>query len=987
MAEPTTGGEKQVLYPVRGIIRGVQTETANKQAEWNYARARRSSLARVFGLRLAAIIILALVGSALAYQTRPIADISVGWFGDRMFLPASAGLGQSEATSGHWYGDELTGDSPTGRARWTRTRAAMTFPNFGARGSAELIIQAQGWPEDVVREPGQLRQPVVTVAANNVILGDFTPTSAWKEQRLSIPAEALGNGDLHIELSSPDSFTNTSQSGDIRPKVLRVARVQVIGGEPSGITLPPFWPMFLLICAGSAAYFTIGHALRRPNIALFIAALSIIAGALAVAYMRAWAGALLPWVAAALLIVLALAYAADFRGLLADGIRHIERTGALRFGLTAAFASGLLYLFAQTLIANFAALGLLVVLLAALLLSRSAKAVRQAAALVAWLNTRRGALVVLSVFLIVWLGYEAWIVFTLAGVGHADYSDNAVVARNLVQGRGWVVDYVTQFYRLYPGLVRPQETWPLLQPVWIAPFFLLFGATDWAAKLPNLIFTLVLAILVYRFGARHWGRRIGLTATILLLTSYLFFLLVINVTSDLGFVVLSFAVIGLVYAWGTGGGRRTVATEQKNDYSPSTAHRQPPVLLLGLLTGLMLLQKPANGVFVAAGCGLWLLWRNSEFRIQNFELFGPGFLSVLRRFVPLLVWTGLTLAIFTPYLVRNLALSAQNNIYGSFVYSTESRDAWVWGYAPREFYIYQIYTPEAGLSETQGLPDRSWILRWGFDRTLEKVENQVEAVRDYLSPAWSNLPNGWSEIVSGRESKRLFFVAGAWLSFLGLASAIRNRGSLVALLGLAFLPYTLFLTLYWHADEERYFVALMPWLALFAALAVWRIYGWLAAAANGRFGPVAVLVACLLVAAVVAPSGPEIGKRIKERDQSDSDRVAYEWLRTNTRPDEAVMTRVPWQLNWHAERPALMIPATTSREKLLQLARYYRIRYLVVDVGQRPDPATRKMLDDMLSDKALGFTVAYESPVLFDVNPTRVYRFPADYGGVPELRP
>ena len=50
---------------------------------------------------------------------------------------------------------------------------------------------------------------------------------------------------------------------------------------------------------------------------------------------------------------------------------------------------------------------------------------------------------------LIWVGYEAYVVAGLPYVGHADYADNAVVARNLLAGRGWVVDYVTQFYRLY----------------------------------------------------------------------------------------------------------------------------------------------------------------------------------------------------------------------------------------------------------------------------------------------------------------------------------------------------------------------------------------------------------------------------------------------------------------------------------------------------------------------------------------------------------
>src|SRR4029077_12090166 len=96
-------------------------------------------------------------------------------------------------------------------------------------------------------------------------------------------------------------------------------------------------------------------------------------------------------------------------------------------------------------------------------------------------------------------------------------------------------------------VTRPQETWPLLQPVWIVPFFAMFGPTAWAAKIPNLLLTAALALLIYTAGARLWDRRVGLTAALIILTNYLFFRLVIYTTSDLAFTVFAFGAIYLFY--------------------------------------------------------------------------------------------------------------------------------------------------------------------------------------------------------------------------------------------------------------------------------------------------------------------------------------------------------------------------------------------------------------------------------------------------------
>ena len=54
-------------------------------------------------------------------------------------------------------------------------------------------------------------------------------------------------------------------------------------------------------------------------------------------------------------------------------------------------------------------------------------------------------------------------------------------------------------------MTHPQETWPLLQPVWIVPFFALFGAEAWAAKIPNLLFTPLLGAADLQLPARACG--------------------------------------------------------------------------------------------------------------------------------------------------------------------------------------------------------------------------------------------------------------------------------------------------------------------------------------------------------------------------------------------------------------------------------------------------------------------------------------------------
>jgi hypothetical protein len=954
--------------------------------------------------RLALILALALLAGLLAYQAPAMTDIPVGWLGDRLFLPASQGLGAADAAT--FYGDELTGDARSGRSRWSRQDVRIDLPGLGAGGDLTLTLRAQGWPAGVLNRTTS--QPRVTIAANGAPVGQFTPTPQWVDYSFRIGPGVAPGDMLSLSLHTSDTFTSTATIADPqRAKGIRLEYVGVRGSEPlAGFTLPAPLPLGLLILDGALGLLALVVLTGRPTLAFVLTTLLISGAAIGLALARAWAAALLPWLTAALALLLIYSRRAALLSLIEQLLHRYARGTALNYGLVVMVAAWLAYLaaragsvyqlpglkafrdsFPDSLLYGLLGMGLLLLIV-----------VRGRAGLPVLSNTlvrlfgaRRGAPALLALALLVWLGYAAYVVARLPYVGHADYADNAVVARNLVEGRGWVVDYVTQYYRLYNGVTRPQETWPLLQPVWIAPFFALFGPTAWAAKIPNLLFMAVLALLIYAAGARIWDRRVGLTAALIILTSYLFFRLLIYTTSDLAFSVFSFGAIYLFYRTTKDEGRTT------KERVPSVI-RHSSLVGSGVLTGLMLLQKPASGGLIALGMGLWYLgqlWRSWPSRGTDRaegadQVDKPIYNSQLTIF-NLLLWGILALAILSPYLARNLVL------FRTPFYSTESHDAWVLGYSEWED-IYKVFTTQAGLG-SEGVPDRSWVLRWGFDRTLLKMTTQVRAMRDYLAPPWKDLPLGLSDLLSGpysdplRDPKdpRMLFAMGAWLALLGALGALRTRRRLLGLLLAAFGPYALFLIVYWHADEERYFVMLLPWLALLAGYALWRGYDRVAAIGDGRWAPVGLAMVATALVLVIQPSWPDIARKVRDEPKlAAADLDAYAWLRAHSRPDDVVMTRLPWQFNWQTERPALMVPNTTDPSVFLRVARYYNVRYLVLDSSQRPNAEVRAMLDQMLDDPRLGFEEIYEATyTVAGRGPltTEVYRFPQTYGGVAELQP
>ncbi len=960
-------------------------------------------------LPMTLIVLLSVLVGILAYQAPPAGRVAIGWPGDQFFLDSSAGLGADAVERGDFYADDLTPDSPTGRSRWTRQHARLRLSDLGPGTTSTLTLLVQGWPNDVVAPA--VDQPQVTVEADGRLVGSFVPTSTWETYTLTIPAGDRTSADLTIDLRTSASFTDTERHGpDPRPKGIRLAAVQIhTPGVGQHLFLTPAWnAVGTLILVALLFYILLLRLFRSSALGFVFTILGIGLVGIGLALLRIWMGVILNVVLVVLLLALQLTWQRELRYGLCALLRRYTQGHTLNYGLMTAALAWLSYVlarFGQTYqppglhvfrdtFPDSLLYGLLGAGLLSLTLVLGHRGLpRSVNRLVNSINRRPVALLLLVLSGGIWLAYQATVIATLPYVGHADYSDNAVVARNLVAGRGWVVDYVTQFYRLYDGVTRPQETWPLLQPIWIAPFLALAGPHAWAVKIPNLIFNAILLVLIYHIGTYFWDRRIGLTAALLTLTSHLFFKLTIYATSDLGFVVFTLAAIYLLYR-GTLASRAWMTTHTIPDTTGSAdmaahlSHITRHVLTVaparwliaaGVLTGLMMLQKP-SGAMIAVGMGLWLLGQPLAVDSRQ-SVVGPWWSAIVHRWSAIVVigmlWALPALLVLSPYLLRNLVL------FGAPVYSTESYDAWVLGYRGDSGIawedIYRVYASELG---GPGRPDRSWILRWGFDYSFEKFLTQVRAARDYLLPAWTGLPEGLAHLFSSSERKNLLSPTGAWLSLLGVIAAIRFRRSLLSLLLLASGVYTLFLITYWRTNEERYFVMLVPWLALLASWILWAGYDRLATLGNGGWSPPGLLLVVYTIGSIIQPSWPLIADKVQaEPARWAPDLAAYDWLRTHTPPDTVIMARNPWQLNWHAERPAVMIPNTPDMEMLLFLADHYNARYVIFEHLLRVKSDAANTLaplihaqDVRVGDTIAGFTLVYisqpaEQRVL-------IYRFP-----------
>ncbi|MGQ9876617.1 MAG: glycosyltransferase family 39 protein [Chloroflexus sp.] len=896
------------------------------------------------------ILALALLAGAMAYQAPPQGRVAIGWPGDRLFMGVSPGLGRIPVERGDLFADELTPDSPTGRSRWTRERAVIVLPNVGAGSPLQLTLMAQGWPATVGA------QPTVTVLIDGAVVGSFVPKPTWEAYSFVVPGIAHQYGDLTLVLQSSATLFDER---DPRPKGVRLAEVRISPAGEAALWLPPAWPAVALMGWNALLLALLLTRLRLSQVYV-ITAIGIGTAAIGLAVARIWMAAILNVAMVGLLVLLVIAYRQPLLFYLRFLVQRYGQGQALSYGLVAValvcFGYVLLHvinwmtaagirLFWQVFPDSLLLTLLGTTLLALLLTYGRAGLPRLSDRLVDVLASRRGAWLVLGGFAVIWLGFEATVIAALPYAGHADYSDNAIVARNLVRGRGWVVDYISQFYYPYDSLTRPQETWPLLQPVWIAPFFALFGPTAWAAKIPNFVFDVILIVLIYAVGSRWWDRRVGVTAAVLVLTNYLFFRLSIYVTNDLAFVVFSMAAMAALL---------------QSNTDPARQWRW--LFISAVSTGLMMLQKPSGAMF-ALGMGLWQL----AILANHLRMAGDWQQRYQRLRIgltPIIVWSAIALLILLPYLVRNLFL------FGKPVYSTESYDAWVLDYrgvsGDAWSEIYRVFAPEWG---GPGLPDRSWILRWGFDATFTKFETQVRELRAYLMPDWPGAPPVLAALFSHDAQKNILTPLGAWLALTGLLAAIAYRRRWLGLLAFTYTPYIIFMLTYWRTNEERYWVALIPWLALLAAWVIWAGYDRLAAVGDRRWAPLGLILALAAIITIVAGSQADIEDKVRNEPQIwRQDLAAYEWLQANTPPDAVIMTRLPWQVNWHTERPAVMIPNTDDRELLLQIARHYGAQYLVLENQMRVKGDVGRLLAPLMDHDNQpgmiidGFELLYASP-------------------------
>jgi len=90
-------------------------------------------------------------------------------------------------------------------------------------------------------------------------------------------------------------------------------------------------------------------------------------------------------------------------------------------------------------------------------------------------------------------------------IGETDGANTVVVARNLVEGRGFTVDYVAMHLRSYDAVHHPEDSFPLLHPALIAGVALVTGDVVTATHLFGALLLAVYLVGLPWLALRWWG--------------------------------------------------------------------------------------------------------------------------------------------------------------------------------------------------------------------------------------------------------------------------------------------------------------------------------------------------------------------------------------------------------------------------------------------------------------------------------------------------
>jgi len=205
-------------------------------------------------------------------------------------------------------------------------------------------------------------------------------------------------------------------------------------------------------------------------------------------------------------------------------------------------------------------------------------------------------------------------------VFEGDEMNYVQLAKNLYYGEGYTVTFINFLYLSSP-FGSPDFYWPPLLPYVIYLFYIVFGVSDFSAKLVSVIFGSLLVIPIYFLGKQLFNEKIGFLCALLVTVSRNLVLFSIQVNAD---IPLVFFLTTCVY-W------NIKSTENAN---------LKYCLLSGLFFGLAYLARFSAIIFLPILLFNLLYLGKTKKKVYSFFLFVASFFVII-----------------SPWLIRNVLLT------------------------------------------------------------------------------------------------------------------------------------------------------------------------------------------------------------------------------------------------------------------------------------------------------------------------------------------
>lgn len=456
-----------------------------------------------------------------------------------------------------------------------------------------------------------------------------------------------------------------------------------------------------------------------------------------------------------------------------------------------------------------------------------------------------------------------------------DQANIALTARNLISGNGFTTDAMWIWIRDWGTPRHPEDSWPPLQAFLAALSFLLLGPTIPAFQAVVIAFFIALLWTTYAVGKRLMGPWEGVIASGIVFANPILVGLTDVGTNDVGAAFLYLAAMYAIYR----------SLEEKAGMGW--------VIAAAVLTGISINQKFQGILFVIA-YGVWQL-----FSLRK----SPG--RVIKRS---LVFLAVLFLMGLPLMIRNYLA------FGQLTYPTSQMINYIaacWDPMYNRWRMNIVY----------------FYLYWKHDWPTYGY------ILSHRGPMYLFVEKPWYEI------KRLLLILGSFEVVTELALIFGALGIFTCLSGLrrwakwnGVVAICSFSFVLFGQMESRYFVFLVPMMALFSASFLSWSYRRLRDANRGvaRLFALTIFILFIHSGRSLWSGAVTFSPGIDACDQKILTTCAL--LRANLSPGEGVMGYRAAEMAFAIERYGAC-PPNVNLAEFIEIADRYKLRYLVIELA------------------------------------------------------